>query len=390
MRALQYRSSAGQLQRDVVALLRQRLRPTDYSRRCTAAVLLGCLVLAAARRLSLAAVAAVRRDAPSRETLRQALYATLPDYDGLRRRLPGLLRASLPRRLARHPGRRYPLAVDLHRVAYYKRGRTPPVHARKGQRLAGTRYAHDYATLSLLRKGRYYTLAVTPYGPGDDLAGLVRRLLRQAAGLGFSPRYLLLDRTFWAVDVFRYLYRAHCPFVLPVAARGKGPRAPGGPTGTQAFFHGRAGGSYRYRLANAHKRSAWVTVVVVRRRRPDRRGRRVWAYAVWRAGVASARAVRERYRRRFRIESSYRLLEAARGRTSSRDEGLRLWYVVLAVLLANVWLALRRRPAGPEGRAPAWYTRALAVLAQLLLEAPAGAEAQAAATPGVARTGPGP
>src|SRR5439155_6612739 len=129
---------AGQLQEQASAVVLGCLRPVDYSCRCPAVVLVSCLLLAAARRLSLAAVAAVRRGCPSRETLRQALYATLPGYDALRRRIPALLRASLPRGLLRHPGRRrYPLAIDLHRVPYYKRGCTPPAHVRKGQRLAG-------------------------------------------------------------------------------------------------------------------------------------------------------------------------------------------------------------------------------------------------------------
>src|SRR6516162_9998520 len=151
MRATQYRHLASELQDRTTGLLLRHLRPKDYSRRCTALVLLSGLVLATARQLSLAAVAAVRRACPSRETLRQALYATLPAYDALRRRTPALLRASLPRGLTRH------------RVPYYKRGRTPPAHVRKGQRLPGTRYAHDYATASLLLKGQYYVVAVTPY-----------------------------------------------------------------------------------------------------------------------------------------------------------------------------------------------------------------------------------
>jgi len=189
MRSPHYYHLARELQDRTTTWLLRRLRPSDFSPRCTALVLLGCLLLAAAHRLSLSAVAALRRRCPSRETLRQALYATLPTYDALRRRLPALLRASLPRALTRHRGRRrYPMAIDLHRVPYYKRGRTPPGHVRKGQRLAGTRYAHDYATASLLRKGQYYVVAVTPYDPGESLADVSRRLLRQAAALGFSPR----------------------------------------------------------------------------------------------------------------------------------------------------------------------------------------------------------
>jgi putative transposase len=382
MRAFQYRQLARQLQDRTTALLQRQLRPADFSRRCTAPVLLGAVVLAAACRLSLAAVAAVRRSCPSRETLRQALYATLPGYDALRRRLPALLRASLPRGLARRPGRRrYPMAIDLHRVPYYKRGRTPPAHVRKGQRLAGTRYAHDYATASLLRKGRYYVVAVTPYDPGESLAGVSRRLLRQAAGLGFAPRYVFMDRTFWSADVFRYLQRARYPFALPVQARGKTAAAPGGPTGTQAFFHGCPSGRYRYRVANRHKQTAALTVLVQRRNhggREGRHGRYAWAYAVWRVDLATARSAQQSYRRRFRIESSYRLLETGRGRTSSRDEGLRLWYVAVAVLLANQYLTLRREAsrrwgAGEAGRC--WCRELLVALAQRLLETPATPDA---------------
>lgn len=383
MRASQYRQLAQALQDRTTTVLLGRLRPRDFSRRCTAPVLLGCLVLAAAHRLSLAAVAAVRRGCPSRETLRQALYATLPDYDALRRRLPGLLRASLPRGLRRRRrGRRYPMAIDLHRVPYYKRGRTPPPHARKGQPLAGTRYAHDYATASLLRKGQYYVVAVTPYDPGESLAGVTRRLLRQAAGLGFVPRYVYMDRTFWSAEVFAYLQRARYPFVTPVLARGKRPTAGGRATGTRAFFHHDPSGRYRYRLAS-HRTGATATVtILVQRRnhagRHGKHGRHAWVYAVWHLEFAAARSAQQSYRRRFRIESSYRLLETGRARTSSRDERLRLWYVVLAVLLVNLWLQLRRevsRRLGGRAADGCWCLEALAVLAQLLLETPATPDA---------------
>jgi putative transposase len=270
------------------------------------------------------------------------------------------------------------MVIDLHRVPFYKRGRTPPRHVRKGQRLAGTRYAHDYATASLLRKGQYYVVAVTPYDPGESLADVSRRLLRQAAGLGFSPRYVLMDRTFWSADVFRYLQRARYPFLIPVLARGKKAATPGGPTGTRVFFHVPSG-RYPYRVANKLKQTAAVTILVQRRNRAGRdgkHGRYAWAYALWRVDRSTARSAQESYRRRFRIESSYRLLETGRGRTSSRDEGLRLWYVVVAVLLVNQWLQLRREASrrwGPGEAGRCWCLELLTVLAQVLLEAPADA-----------------
>ena len=65
MRASQYHDLAHALQARTTGLLLRVLRPADFSRRCTAAVLLSCLVVAAAHRLSLAAVAAVRRAWPT-------------------------------------------------------------------------------------------------------------------------------------------------------------------------------------------------------------------------------------------------------------------------------------------------------------------------------------
>lgn len=371
MRYHQYRDLARQVQDQTVGLLQTLLRPPDYSDRCTAGVLLSSLVLAAARRLSLAAVAALRPGEPSRETLRQALYATLPGYGGLLRRAPALLAAALPRGLRRRAaaGRRFALAIDLHAVPYHKRAAEPPGRVRKGRRLPGTCYAHQYATCALVCKGRSYTVGLTAYAPGEALADVVKRLLRQARAAGVRPLHLLLDRAFWSAAVFRYLQRARCPFLIPVAARGKGPKAAGGPTGTQALLHARRSGWYRYRLTGAGGQAVWLTVAVQRRRPGDGRGRPAYAYAVW--GLAPSRldVVRERYRRRFRIEAGYRLLEAARARTSSRDEGLRLLYVLLAAVLANLWLALRRRPA-PGGERWFWE-RLLAAYVGLLLFAAA-------------------
>jgi putative transposase len=259
----------------------------------------------------------------------------------------------------------------------------------KGRPRPGTAYGHLYASASLLRKGQYYVVALTPYDPGEGMAALVRRLVRQAAGNGFPPRYVLMDRSFWSTDVFRYLQQARYPFLLPVLARGKKAGKPGGPTGTRVFYGGRPTGWYRYRVEThrGRRRGAMVTVVVWRRNRRGRggrRGRSAWVYALWGMRVTTVAGVERCYRRRFRIESSYRLLEAARGRTSSRAEGWRLWYVVLAVLLLNVWLELRQRQSRGRGRGRSewyWWNRLLLALAYALLLQPAPAALRACGRP---------
>ncbi len=50
--------------------------------------------------------------------------------------------------------------------------------------------------------------------------------------------------------------------------------------------------------------------------------------------------VKETYRSRFAIETSYRQMHQARIRTCTRDPLLRLLYVGVALLLRNVWVWL--------------------------------------------------
>jgi len=44
------------------------------------------------------------------------------------------------------------------------------------------------------------------------------------------------------------------------------------------------------------------------------------------------------YRKRFGIESSYKLMNQARARTSTKKPVLRLLYVGLGLLLVNIWI----------------------------------------------------
>jgi hypothetical protein len=84
-----------------------------------------------------------------------------------------------------------------------------------------------------------------------------------------------------------------------------------------------------------------VDLGVCRRRRRDRRGHRVFLYAGW--GVRAAPAwVQATYRRRFGIETSYRQMNRARIRTTTRRPALRRLFVGLALLRRNLWAWLPR------------------------------------------------
>ena len=63
-------------------------------------------------------------------------------------------------------------------------------------------------------------------------------------------------------------------------------------------------------------------------------------YAYWGLQPPSPTWVRETYRLRFGIETSYRQMNQGRIRTCTRDPLLRLLFVGIALILRNVWVWL--------------------------------------------------
>ena len=97
-----------------------------------------------------------------------------------------------------------------------------------------------------------------------------------------------------------------------------------------------------------------MPVAVVRAYQRRRAGQRTAAWLVYVClQVADPPLrVRQRYRRRFGIESSYRLLEQVRARTPSPSAGLRFLLLGVALLIVNVWIHLHWQFLRVPGRGP--------------------------------------
>ena len=62
--------------------------------------------------------------------------------------------------------------------------------------------------------------------------------------------------------------------------------------------------------------------------------------------------MRRRYRRRFGIESGYRLMEAVRARTTSPNPALRFLLMGVALLIVTMWIGLHWLYLRLSGRGP--------------------------------------
>lgn len=345
MRPGQFTINGTDVEQCAAAILGEALELADHGPKCRASVLLHLLLYAAARITSLFDACGRLKNVPKDDAVRKALVATLPPIDQLQCRLNAALEASLPRSLRRRlsGGKgKWRLAVDLTLIPYHGE----PLHDRnevyRGEAKSGTTHFHAYGTCYVVHHGRRFTLALVRVELGTPMHEVVRQLLAQVRAAGIVPHLLLLDRGFVSVGVIRYLQAARIPFLMPAVMRGRKPDDPRGPSATYVFAARRASGWDSYRWRDAKGIQATVQVCICRTRSRRRRQRRptTLVYFFWGMQPPSIGWVRETYRRRFGIESSYRQMNQARIRTSTRDPKQRLLFVGVALVLRNVWVWL--------------------------------------------------
>jgi hypothetical protein len=344
------------------AWLSESLKLEDHGWKCTADVIWKVVLLAAARMTSLFAACRDLALAPCDETVRQALFDNLPKRPvTLERWLEEALCGHLPQRVTSRPRR---IAIDFHLIPYHGEPNQRANELYHSQPKSGTTKFHAYATACIVEAGHRYTVAATYVRGKEPMVAVLNRLLERIAARGIAIQFLLLDRGFFASPVMAFLQTRKIPFVIPVVLRGRKSkkRAPKkkGQTKKQRraaglrAFQNKPAGRYRFTW-NVKDVSVTFHVVVAYKSynhyKTGRRHSKKLLYAVW--GVRGAPVeIRELYRKRFGIEASYRQLGQARIRTCTTDPVLRLFFVLVALVLRNVWVWLHftyfAERSGPE------------------------------------------
>jgi putative transposase len=323
------------------SVIQRYLKFQDFSPRCTSSVIIAVLLYAAARITSLSDACARLREAPSDETLRQALLATIPGLVPLQRQLNAALSGDLPKTFRKQA---HPIAIDTHEIPYHGEPMKERREIRRSKPRRGTTHFHSYATAYVVRKGYRFTIAMTWVRQDDSPADVVKRLLQQVRKIGVKVQFVLLDRGFYNAGVVRYLQAARTAFLMPMKAYGRLPKDPRKASrGARRFFKQKASGWDRYTWLDKKGLRATVQVCICcgnHAGRKKKRGRYALVYAYWRLRPGSIQWIRQTYRKRFGIETSYRQMERARIRTSSRDPLRRLLFAGIALILRNIWVWL--------------------------------------------------
>src|SRR5216683_2809800 len=270
------------------------------------ATLVQLLVRAGAERRSVDAIARLAQNLASAETIRQTLLRLLPRTTAeFEPAIREALHQRLPKALSRRPRT---MAIDFHNKPYYGSKKTPGIC--RSQVKASTNRFFVYATLLVIRRGLTFTVGLVPVVPGEEKTAIINQLLQQAAAKGLKPRRLLLDRGFYGAQVIWHLQQQNIPFVMPMIRRGKEGTAEKDGTGTAQFFRkGRSGWAtylWKARIRTGGRRAPRTSVTTEVCMMFRGTNQRPWVYACYGMTTWAPKAIAELYRRRFRIETSYR------------------------------------------------------------------------------------
>ena len=306
--------------------------PLDMQGDCQPETVYEILLHAASHQDSIEHTTRILEGVPTGNDIRYHLDK-LEDISALEAQLNQALASRLPSGMTKRKQR---IAIDLNLLPYYGQSsevEAPYIYRSKAK--AGTTSFFAYATAYVIRTHQRVTLALHAVPCNETLVATVTYLLAQLATLKVQLERLYLDRGFYSVPMIRWLQTLDIPFLMPAIIRGK-------TGGTRALLQGRMSYQTDYTLKSPTYGQVVCQIRVVCTYQKGRRGRhgvQYFLYVVHRIKVA-LRATHQYYRARFGIETSYRLKNQCRIRTTTKNPAMRLLFVGISFILVNLWIYL--------------------------------------------------
>jgi len=290
------------------------------------------LIRAATQRDSIENTTKILKNVPTSNDIRYHLDK-YSDLNSLELDLNAALQSRLPDGIRQGKQK---IAIDFNLIPYY--GEPSPDEAPfiyRSKAKSGTCSFYAYATLYVIKKNKRVTLAIKAVQQKDTKAAIITYLLALIEPLKLKVERLYLDREFFCVPVIRWLQALDIPFEMPAIIRGKY-------AGTRQLIRGRRSYKTSYTLNSDKYGSVTFQVWIVCTYKNGKRrahGREFFIYAVYKVKL-SLQLIHDDYRLRFGIESSYRMKNQCRIKTTIKNPTIRFLFVALAFLIINVWIYL--------------------------------------------------
>ena len=253
----------------------RRNLPLDLKNtRITSDDILYVLAYANTHRLSIESACQELQEAPSGNRLREVLAAALPDRVSVQRAVNRMFHQQV------HPSlwkckRDFNIAIDLTLIPYHGQPYEDKKEIVRGMPKSGTTHFHGYATVSIVRDDRRYVVALRFIEYGEEMAEIVRWLIKRLKSLKFRIRRVFLDKGFCSKPVFKVLDQHKLSYVTPIPVRGKS-------GGVRSLFQGKSCKT-TYTFHSPKHGKYTVQAVIVKRYSKGRYGRhksKWFAYAV--------------------------------------------------------------------------------------------------------------
>ena len=233
------------------------------------------------------------------------------------------------------------VAIDYTHDPFYGDINAPMVIGGKQDR--GTYWGYHYASIHIVEAGKRLTLYTMPVDQFTEKADAVATLLEKAKERGVHVKLVLLDRGFFSAQVINRLKNMHVRFVMPAVKYETVKES------IAAHHDSKVACVVRFTLGDDKKAARFnLAVYPVPKERLKNRSKRKKLLSLHELYFAFAtnlpRSVAEwvsyipqEYRRRWGIETGYRVQGMVKAKTTSKNYVLRLTYRLVAVFMYNVW-----------------------------------------------------
>jgi putative transposase len=216
------------------------------------------------------------------------------------------------------------LAVDYTDILYYGDPNDYMVVGTKPQK--GTYHAYRFAAVSIVTNGERFILYAMPVGLGTRKACAVRELLEYAMSK-VRVKKVYMDRGFFTCEVIDFLNRKGIKFIMPATRNWRIKRI---------MEKENAPYVTDYKMRNNWIRAtAWFKLAIVK---SNKSGKKCAFATNMDMGSNTAFLLFSHYEKRWGIETSFRVKEAFRARTTSKNYIIRLFYFMFSTILYNLWV----------------------------------------------------
>ena len=227
-------------------------------------------------------------------------------------------------------------AIDLTFIPYYGKPTPYVVH---GKYKLGTCWFHCYAAIRLVERGRRYVIKSRLVTPLDlsEKAQIVEELVMEARRQGLQIRLLLLDKGFYSYEVIKTLKAMEVKFIIAAPKNNRVKEA------ILDYIRTAKGQVWRFNMKKGGETVNFNLSIHRLKKKKKNMKNILELYGAFATNMAYKKAMRTwqtipgDYRRRWGIETGFRVEKGFRAETTSPDETVREIYHQYAVVLENFW-----------------------------------------------------